>query len=107
VVETATIDLDSTRRMWLPADTSSTIEVRYSDASVQCWSQTDHLATAFAGDICVGSLWPGSPTVGAWSNQATQRFGFRTHQDAMTPPLVRRRSASLGFRRGSRIGYGR
>jgi hypothetical protein len=32
-VETATIDVDSTGRMWIASDASSTVEVRYSDGS--------------------------------------------------------------------------
>ena len=37
-VETATLEVDSTGRMWVAYDVSSTVEVRYSDGLYTNWS---------------------------------------------------------------------
>ena len=41
-VETATIEVDSTGRMWIASDASSTVEVRYSDGRLHNLERTDH-----------------------------------------------------------------
>ncbi len=41
-VETATIDVDSTGRLWMAYDRSSTIEVRYSDGLYTSFTRADH-----------------------------------------------------------------
>jgi len=85
--ETGVIDLDSTGRMWLASDGSSTVNVRYADPPYDVWSGPIVLATGITfDDICTITAMPGSVGV-LWSNQATQRFGFRTHADG-TPPAT-------------------
>ncbi|MEX2115100.1 MAG: LamG-like jellyroll fold domain-containing protein, partial [Pirellulales bacterium] len=85
-VETATIDVDSTGRLWVAYDRSSTIEVRYSDGLYTSFSAPITVASGITSDdICSIIAMPGG-TVGVfWSNQNSKRFGFRTHVDGTNP----------------------
>jgi hypothetical protein len=83
-VETATIDIDSTGRMWLASDVKSTVEVRYSDASslYSSWSAPITVATGIGSDDISSIIAMPNDTIGVfWSNQNSKRFGFRTHVD--------------------------
>lgn len=86
-VETATIDIDGTGRMWLASDGSSKINVRYSDSPYSSWSSPITLASSVKDDdICAIIAMPALRKIGVlWSNQATKRFGFRTHADGTSP----------------------
>ncbi|MFD2247161.1 T9SS type A sorting domain-containing protein [Pontibacter ruber] len=84
-VETATIDMDGTGRMWLASDGSTTIQVRYSDVPYHTWSSPITLASDVStDDIGTVIAMPGKIGV-LWSNQTTRRFGFRTHRDGEDP----------------------
>jgi hypothetical protein len=84
-VETATMDLDSTGRMWVVSDANSTIEARYSDSPYTSFSAPITLATGVtADDISAVVTMPGRIGV-MWSNQSSKRFGFRTHVDGASP----------------------
>ena len=85
-VETATIELDSTGRLWLASDAKSTVEVRYSDYPYYSFSSPITIASGIHSDdiSCVTSLGNGSIGV-LWSNQNAKRFGFRVHQDGDAP----------------------
>ena len=85
-VETATIDVDSTGRLWVAYDRSSTIEVRYADGLYNSFSAPITVASGITSDdICSIIAMPGG-TVGLfWSNQNSKRFGFRTHVDGTNP----------------------
>jgi hypothetical protein len=87
--ETATIDVDSQGRMWLATDRAAGVDqvvVYYSDAPYQSWSGPVTLATGIHGDdIAVVTALPDGKMGVLWSNQATQRFGFRTHGDGAAP----------------------
>lgn len=85
-VETATIDVDSTGRLWVAYDRSSTIEVRYADGNYTTFSNPITVASGITSDdICSIIAMPGG-TVGVfWSNQNAKRFGFRTHVDGTNP----------------------
>jgi len=79
--ETATIAVDGTGRMWLASDNAPAVEVRYSDAPYTSFSTAITVATGIRpDDIADVTAMPGGIGV-LWSNQATQRFGFRVHQD--------------------------
>jgi hypothetical protein len=79
--ETATIAVDGTGRMWLASDNAPAVEVRYSDAPYTSFSTAITIATGILpDDIADVTAMPGGIGV-LWSNQAAQRFGFRTHQD--------------------------
>ena len=84
--ETATIDIDSTGRMWLSTETSSSIVAYYSDAPYSSFSGPITLATGINGDdISVVVALPSNEIGVLWSNQNTQRFGFRVHTDGADP----------------------
>src|SRR5690606_35263208 len=83
--EKATIDIDGTGRMWLASAGVSTINVRWSDSPYTNWSPQITLATGVDDDdICAVITMPGKIGL-LWSNQTTNRFGFRTHQDGADP----------------------
>ena len=85
-IGTMTIDVDCTGRIWLGSDGATTIEVRYSDAPYDTWSVPITLASnTGAGDISVVTAMPNCTMGVLWSNQATQRFGFRSHVDGSDP----------------------
>jgi hypothetical protein len=85
-VETATIAADSTGRLWIASDAKSTIEVRYSDGLHTTWSAPITLATGISSDDISSIIAMPDGTIGVmWSNQKTQRFGFRTHVDGTDP----------------------
>ena len=93
--EVATIDIDSTGRMWLATRDQSIpgnarIVAYYSDSPYSNWTNPpiEIGAGVVAGDdISVVTALPGAPgKIGIlWSNQNTKRFGFRTHVDGTDP----------------------
>jgi len=87
-VETATLDIDSTGRMWIASDASNTVEVRYSDGLYTNWSEPITVASGInSDDISVITAMPDNQIGVFWSNQSTDRFGFRLHQDGSAPTL--------------------
>ena len=86
--ETAVIDVDTTGRMWVAYDTSSAIEVRYADLGTQYtnWSSPIVVASGIKSDD-IGSIvaMPNGSMGVMWSNQNTERFGFRLHVDGADP----------------------
>jgi hypothetical protein len=85
-VETATIEVDSTGRLWVASDTKSTIEVRYSDGVYSTFSNPITIASGIKGDDISSIIAMPNHTIGVlWSNQNTKRFGFRTHVDGADP----------------------
>lgn len=83
--ETATLALDTTGRMWVASDGSADIQVRYSDAPYATWSGPTTIATGVAADDISAITSLGGRVGVLWSNQNTQRFGFRTHIDGSAP----------------------
>jgi len=87
-VETATLDIDSQGRMWIASDEVDEIMVRYSDTPYSSWSAPISLVTGInADDISVITALPNGTIGVLWSNQTTQRFGFRTHTDGASPTV--------------------
>jgi hypothetical protein len=85
-VETATIEVDSTGRIWIASDAKSTIEVRYSDGLYTSWSAPITVASGIdADDISSIVAMPNHQIGVMWSNQSTERFGFRVHVDGAAP----------------------
>lgn len=85
--ETASLGLDGQGRLWLASDAATQINVRYSDPPYTDWSAPMPLATDLDPDD-VGALVyiPALRQIGLfWSDQQTQRFGFRTHADEADP----------------------
>ncbi|MFD6163554.1 LamG-like jellyroll fold domain-containing protein, partial [Oerskovia sp. NPDC060287] len=84
--ETGTIDVDSTGRLWLVADTSTSIQARYSDAPYTTFSAPVTVVSGVLDDdIGMVTALPGGKIGVLWSNQSTKRFGFRTHVDGTDP----------------------
>ena len=85
-VETATIDVDSSGRMWLASDGQEEINVRWSDAPYANWSKPITLAKEVSkDDICVVVAFPQGDVGVLWSNQRTKRFGFKLHLKDTSP----------------------
>ena len=84
--ETATIDIDSTGRMWLATETAADIVVYYSDPPYSSFTGPITLATnTSSDDISAVTALPNGTVGVLWSNQTTQRFGFRVHVDGTDP----------------------
>jgi uncharacterized repeat protein (TIGR01451 family) len=84
--ETATIDVDSTGRMWYAAvNPSNQVVVYYSDSPYSSWAGPVVLETGVIGsdDIAVVTALPNGTVGVLWSNENTsvKRFGFRLHTD--------------------------
>lgn len=85
-VETATIDVDSSGRMWLASDGQEEIVVRWSDPPYANWSKPITLAKEVSkDDICVVVALPKGHVGVLWSNQRTKRFGFKLHLKDTSP----------------------
>jgi hypothetical protein len=85
-VETATIEVDSTGRMWVAYDVSSTVEVRYSDGLYTSWSAPIVVASGINSDDISAIVAMPTGRIGVlWSNQSADRFGFRMHVDSAAP----------------------
>ena len=84
--ETATIDVDSTGRLWLAADNGNQVQVRYSDGLYASWSAPITVASGIGSDdISVITALPNGTVGVLWSDQNTKRFGFRYHVDGSAP----------------------
>ncbi|MGW6003977.1 LamG-like jellyroll fold domain-containing protein [Oerskovia enterophila] len=84
--ETGTIDVDSTGRLWLVSDTSTSIQARYADSPYSSFSAPVTVASGVLDDdIGMVTALPGGKIGVLWSNQSTERFGFRTHVDGAAP----------------------
>ena len=85
-VETATIDVDLSGRMWLASDGETDINVRWSDPPYAEWSAPLTLASGVdEDDICVVTAFPNGGVGVLWSNQTTRNFGFRVHRAGEAP----------------------
>jgi large repetitive protein len=83
--ETATIDIDSTGRMWLATeeDSTSRVVVYYSASPYTAFTGPVEIATGVNNDdISVVTALPNNTVGVLWSNQNTKRFGFKYHKDA-------------------------
>jgi hypothetical protein len=88
-VETAAIDIDADGRMWLASDGGSSVNVRWSDSPYSTWNGPISLATVAPDDICAIAAFDDDDSntkIGVlWSNQSTDRFGFKYHIDGADP----------------------
>jgi hypothetical protein len=86
-VETSTIDIDSNGRMWLASDAVTDVNVRWSDSPYSSWSSAINLANNISSDD-ISAIVAFSGNIGVlWSNQNTQRFGFKFHSDGSDPSI--------------------
>jgi large repetitive protein len=80
--ETFTIDIDSTGRMWLATDANGLVHAHHSAYPYTAFSAPITLASGLKGDdIAVVTAMPDGRVGVLWSNQNTQRFGFRVRND--------------------------
>ena len=87
-VETATLDMDSTGRLWVASDAVTTAEVRYSDFPYSTWSAPITVQSGITDDDIVAITALPSGQIGLlWSDQAARRFGFKTHIDGADPAV--------------------
>ncbi|MEI6947586.1 T9SS type A sorting domain-containing protein, partial [Paraflavisolibacter sp. H34] len=83
--ESATLAIDGDGRMWIASAAKTDVNVRWSDAPYSSWSDTFRIAQGITDDdICALVPMPGKIGV-LWSDQNTQRFGFKTHNDGADP----------------------
>jgi hypothetical protein len=86
--ETATIDIDSTSRMWLATEKRSDIIVYYSDFPYVSFSGPIVLEQGISSDdISVVTALPNGTIGVLWSNQNDKQFGFRVHEDGADPSV--------------------
>ncbi|MEM7114183.1 MAG: hypothetical protein AAF614_17245 [Chloroflexota bacterium] len=85
--EVATIDIDSTDRMWLATETSNQIIVYYSDPPYDTWSSSITVSDSntSSDDIGVVTAMPNNKIGVFWSNQGNDQFLFRIHNDEDDP----------------------
>ena len=84
---TATLDCDTTGRIWIASNSFGNVLVRWSDAPYSTFSSPITIASgAKDEDICAVAALPGKIGV-FWSNQNTKRFGFKTHTIGADPTL--------------------
>jgi hypothetical protein len=85
-VETATIAMDGNGRLWIASDGSSDVRVRYSDAPYTSFSSAITIASGIGSDdISVITALPNGSVGVFWSDQNSERFGFRTHDAGANP----------------------
>jgi hypothetical protein len=78
---TVTLDLDTTKRIWLASNNLGNMQVRWSDPPYTTFSSPITIASgATNNDICTITALPGKIGV-LWSDQNARRFGFKTHND--------------------------
>ncbi|MHA4847892.1 hypothetical protein ACX0G7_27265, partial [Flavitalea antarctica] len=84
-VESATLTVDGTGRMWVAADAVNTIQVWWSDSPYTTWSSAITVASGINSDD-ISAITKLNGKIGVfWSNQNTGLFGFRTHTDGTNP----------------------
>ena len=86
--KTATVAMDSIGRLWIASDTRATVEVRYSDFPYATWSAPLTVASGICTNDISAITSLGNGMIGVlWSDQSTERFGFRLHVDATDPDV--------------------
>jgi hypothetical protein len=82
-IETASLALDGTGHLWIANTGVSDVYVRSSISPYATWSGPVTIATGVDQDDIAAAVYiPTQQKLGVfWSNQHTERFGFKTHQD--------------------------
>jgi hypothetical protein len=84
---TATLAIDTTKRIWIASNSFGNMLVRWSDPPYSTFSSPINIESgATEKDICAVTALPGKIGV-LWSNQNARRFGFKTHQDGANPTV--------------------
>ena len=86
--ETASLAIDSTGRIWIATESGTSVHAHYADSPYTSFSGPVVLATGIAADdIAAVTALPDSTIGVLWSNQNTERFGFRIHLDSDGPTV--------------------
>ena len=86
--ETATVDIDSTGRMWIVSEDDSTdsLVAYHGGSPYSTFTGPITIASGIADDdIGVVTALPDNSIGVLWSNQNTERFGFKVHADGADP----------------------
>ena len=84
--ETATIAIDGEGKMWVASDGDSEMYIRWSNFPYGEWSEPVTVAKGIhRDDICAVTSFPDGNIGIFWSNQNTQRFGFKIHKAGDNP----------------------
>jgi hypothetical protein len=84
---TATLDLDTTGKIWIASNSSGNMLARWSAPPYSIWSSPILIASgATSDDICAVTALSGKIGI-FWSNQSAKRFGFKTHNDGADPTI--------------------
>jgi hypothetical protein len=84
---TATLAMDTTKRIWIASNSFGNMLVRWSDPPYSSWSSSITIASGATDiDICAITVLPGKIGV-LWSNQNSRRYGFKTHNDGTDPAI--------------------
>jgi hypothetical protein len=84
---TATLVMDTTKRIWIASNSFGNMLVRWSDPPYSSWSSSITIASgATDNDICAITALPGKIGI-LWSNQNIRRYGFKTHNDGTDPAI--------------------
>ena len=79
--ETATLALDGNSTLWMTYEADNRIEVRNSMSPYSSWSKPTQICEGVASDDISGIIKMTNSVGVFWSNQNTERFGFRFHVD--------------------------
>jgi hypothetical protein len=80
--QTATIERDSTNRLWIASIGKTGVEARYSDGLHTTWSGPITIAPKVSSRDMSSIIAMPNDSIGIfWSDQKTKRFGFRVHED--------------------------
>jgi hypothetical protein len=79
--ETATIAFDSKSTLWMTYEANNNIEVRNSISPYMSWSSPKPIFVGVANDDISGIIKMSNSVGVLWSNQNTERFGFKFHID--------------------------
>ena len=85
--ETASMTIDGTGRMWVANAGTTEVKVWWSDAPYSSWGGSVTLADNITDDDICGIMRLQGKVGVFWSNQATRRFGFKTHTDGADPTV--------------------
>lgn len=86
--EIATIDMDSTGRMWLATNSGSNVVAYHSVSPYSTWTGPITVGTGIlsSDDIALVTAMPNNTIGVLWSDQSgTFNFGFRVHEDSADP----------------------
>ncbi|MEE8476114.1 MAG: LamG domain-containing protein [Myxococcota bacterium] len=84
--ETGSVVVDSTGRLWIATESGAFVHAYYADPPYVVFNGPIQIASGIASDdISAIAALPSSAIGILWSNQNSERFGFRVHFDSDSP----------------------